>query len=213
MSKGFFKYLIIITANLIILTALLLLWTDKLELTFNNSIRLTEFFKILGVTAISIISIIIFLYYLNKKIFNTISIKIKAVIILTFLVSSYLYISYSIKVLKNTIINKNFRNEIAYKIKPKKFTNGTSAEKLTFREYQEIARINRYPKLPIKATNISYSHEYDGFLPDYRFTLTYEVPKNIIVNSIDFKKGDFSKYQTFKLIGNKKRVIYDEVEQ
>ena len=124
-----------------------------------------------------------------------------------------MYVDYSIKFAKNVIVNRQFRNEIADKIKPANgLANGTTAENLTIKEYQEIAGMNWFPKLPIEATNIMYNYQYDGFLPDYSFSLTYDLPKEMKVDTINYESGDFTKYQTFELIDNKKRVTYNEGE-
>ncbi len=70
-----------------------------------------------------------------------------------------------------------------------------------------------FPKLPDEAFNINYTYGYDGFLPDYLFTLTYDLPAQIKVDTINIKKGDFSKYQSFVTVDNIKRVRYSEGEQ
>ncbi len=214
MLKKSFKYLIIATVNLIILTALLAFWTDKLELTYNNLVRPLEFLKILGFTGLSLIGMRILVFYFRKKNIQTTRTILKSAMILTILISSYLYVDYSIKFVKNVIINRQFRNEIAHKIKPANgLANGTTAANLTIKEYQEIAGINQFPKLPIEATNITYNYQYDGFLPDYSFSLTYDLPIEMKVDSIKYTNGDFSKYQSFKIIDNKKRVTYEEYKQ
>lgn len=206
MLKKSFKYIIIAIVNLIVLTTLLAFWTDKLELTFNDFVRSLEFLKILGFTAFSLIGMRILVYFFRKKKIYATRTKLKSAIILTLLISSYLYVDYSIKFVKNVIVNRQFRNEIANKIKPaNRLANGTTAENLTIKEYQEIAGMNWFPKLPSEATNINYEYTYDGFLPDYSFTLTYDLPIGT--------KADTSKYQSFKIIDNKKRVTYREFEQ
>ena len=214
MLKKSFKYLFIATVNLIVLTALLAFWTDTLELTFNKFVRPLEFLKILGFTALSLIGMRILIFYFQKKNIQDIETKIKSAVFLTMLISSYLYVDYSIKVVKNGIVNRRFRSEIANKIK---LTNGlanwTTAKNLTYKEYQEISGINWFPKLPIEATNIMYNYQYDGFLPDYSFSLTYDLPKDMKVDTIKFENGDFTKSQTFEIADNKKRVTYTEGER
>lgn len=214
MFKKSIKYLIIATINLFFLTALLVFWTDKLELTFNELVRPFEFLKILGFTVFSLIGMGLLVYYFRKNNIHNLTTKLKFASLLTFLISSYLYLDYSIKFLDNVIVNRQFRQQISDKIRPSKgLANGTKAENLTIEEYQEIASMNWFPKLPIEATHIMYNYQYDGFLPDYSFTLTYDLPKEMNVESINVENGDFSKYQTFEIIGNKKRVTYYEREQ
>lgn len=214
MLKKSIKYLIIATINLIVLTALLAFWTDELELTFNDLVRPIEFFKILCFTVFSLIGMRLLVYYFRKNNIHNLTTKLKLASLLTFLISSYLYVDYSIKFVDNVIVNRQFRQQIADKIRPANgLANGTKAENLTIEEYQEIASMNWFPKLPIEATHIMYNYQYDGFLPDYSFTLTYDLPKEMNVESINFENGDFSKYQTFEIVGNKKRVTYNERER
>lgn len=214
MLKKTFKYLIVATVNLILLIVLLAFWTDKLELIFNDFVRPLEFLKILGFTMLSLIGMRILVFYFRKKNIQATRTKLKSAVLLTLLISSYLYVDYSIKFVKNVIVNRQFRNEIADKIKPANgLANGTTAENLAIKEYQEIANMNCFPKLPIEATNIMYNYQYDGFLPDYSFSLTYDLPKEMKVDTINYESGDFSKYQTFEIVDNKKRVTYNEVER
>lgn len=216
MLKKTFNYLdlVIASINLIILTTLLALWTDKLELIFNDFVRPIEFLKILGFSLLSLIAIRVMLYYFKKKNIYDTRKKLKSAILLSFLISSYLYVDYSIKIVKNIVINREFRNQITTKIKPVyKLAYGTKADNLNIREYQEISNINWFPKLPLEATNIKYSYEYDSFLPDYSLSLIYDLPKEMKVEIINYKNGDFSKSQTFEVIGNNKHVTYNECEQ
>lgn len=214
MLKKSIKYLIIAAVNLIILSALLASWTDELELTFNEMVRPIEFLKILGFTTLSLIGMRILVFYFRKKNLQVTRTKLKFSILLTILISSYVYVDYSVKLVENVSVNRQFRNEIVSKIKPAKgLANGTTALNLTNKEYQKIAEMNWFPKLPIEATNIMYNYQYDGFLPDYSFTLTYNLPKKMKVDIINYESGDFSKYQTFEIVDDKKRVTYNESEQ
>jgi hypothetical protein len=112
------------------------------------------------------------------------------------------------------IVSRQIRNQIADKIKPSnELANGTKGDSLTIKEYQQITKIYWFPKLPNEASNIQYSYSYDGFLPDYLFTVKYDLPAQIKVDTINDKKGDFSKYQSFVIIDDIKRVTYSESEQ
>ena len=214
MFKKSLRYIIVVTVNLILLTVLLALWTDKLELTFNDWVRPREFLKILGFSLVSLIAIRILVSFFRHRNITNKNSKIKIAALLTFLISSYLYIDYSIKVISNVVVHRQFRNQIADKIKPSnELANGTKADNLTIKEYQQITKMYWFPKLPIEASNIHYNYSYDGFLPDYLFTLTYDLPIQQIVDAINYKKGDFSKSQSFIIVDNKKRVTYSEYEQ
>jgi len=211
MFKKSIKYLVISFVNLIILTIMLAYWTDKVELTFNNFVRPIEFLKIIGFTILSLIIISISIPIYSKYRINSIKKRVVISSIITILISSYLYINYSSKIIQNRFVNNEIRLGVSKKIKSlNKLSFGTKSEKLTNEEYNEITNINWFPKLTKSAKNISYSYTYDGFLPDYSFTLNYDLPKNINVDTINVKDGNFSKSCQFKIIGNTKRVEYYE---
>jgi hypothetical protein len=90
---------------------------------------------------------------------------------------------------------------------------GTAAEALTIDEYREIARMNRLPDLSAKARNIQYVYQVDGFFPDYTFTLIYDLPKEIKVDTFNYREGDFSKYQSVTAIGPINRITYTQANQ
>ena len=214
MLKKSIKYLIIATINLIVLTVLLVFWTDELELTFNDLVRPIECLKIFGFTVLSLIGMRLLVYYFRKKHIYNLTTKLILASLLTIFISSYLYVDYSNKFINNVIVNRQFRQQIAEKIKVASgHAHGTLAENLTIEEYQEIRSMTWFPILPIEATNIMFSYQYDGFLPDYSFMLRYDLPKEMNVDSINFEKLDFSKHQTFEIVGNKKRVTYCEEER
>ncbi|HBI00300.1 MAG TPA: hypothetical protein PK637_10550 [Flavobacteriales bacterium] len=211
--KKSIKYILIAAINLIVLTALLALWTDKLELLFNDLVRPIEFLKILSFTVLSLLGMRLLVYYFRKKNIQNLSTKMKMAALLTFLTSSYLYIDYSVKLINNKVVNRHFREQITAKIKPVNgLAHGSTAENLTIEEYHEIANMNWFPKIPLEATQIMYNYQYDGFLPDYSFILVYYLPIEMKVERINHTNGDFSKNQSYEIVGNRKRVVYEEVE-
>jgi hypothetical protein len=203
------KYLIISVINLTILTGMLAYWTDFVELSFNSLVRPIEFLKIIGFTFLSLIGMRIAVGFFRKR--NTpIKKRIQTSAFLTILISSSLYFNYSKKIYENRIQNRAIRNGLALKIVSiNSFANGTKADNLTFGEYQEITRIKWFPKLPKNADSISYYYIYDGFLPDYSFNVSYNLPNNVAIDSIEFKYGNIE----IDTLGNKKRISYTEFVQ
>lgn len=119
--------------NLVILTVLLALWADKLELIFNELVRPIEFLKVLGITAISLVGVRLLLFYARRKNINSTSFGIKGAIVITLITSSYLYANY-IQKLIHVAINDELRKSIAGKIKPaNRLTNGTMANNLSLK--------------------------------------------------------------------------------
>lgn len=215
MLKKYLKYLIITFINFSILTFLLSIWTDDFELEFNNLVRPIEFLKIIGISILSLIFLRITVQKIYKR-FDIQSLKEKFLIstLLILLISIFLYIDYGIKIYKNRFLDKELRDSIVKKIEPVSYglAYGNQAQNLTQREYIEISKSNWFPDLPKNAKNISYSYNYDGVLPDYSFSLSYDLPKEIDVDTMSYKSKQFSKGQSFEIIGNKKRVYYYEWE-
>lgn len=203
------KYLVIVLINLIILTGLLAYWTDFVELTFNSLVRPIEFLKIIGFTLLSLIGIRIAIGFFRKR--NTsFKKRIQISALITILTSSLLYFNYSKKIYENRIQKRELREKLAMKIEPANgLAYGTKANNLTFEEYQEITRIKWFPKLQKNADSISYYYTYDGFLPDYSFTVSYSLPNTIEIDSTEFKYGKIK----IETIGNKKRISYSEYVQ
>lgn len=161
----------------------------------------------------SLIAIRIAISFFHYRNITSVSFKIKIATILTFLISAYLYIDYSAKIINNVIIDRQFRNQISKKIIHSKLLEGTIGNNLTFKEYQQISKMYWFPTLPKEASNIQYSFSCEGFLNDYLFELTYDLPIETKVEAIDYNKSGFSKFQSSEIIDNKRRVTYSESQQ
>ena len=206
MIRKSIKYLIVVFINLVILTGLLAYWTDNVELTFNSHVRPIEFLEILGFTLLSLIGIRIAIGFFRK---SNISIKkrIQISVLITIMISSILYFNYSKKIYENRIKHSEVRRELSMKIKPADgLVHATTADNLTFEEYQEITEINWFPKLQKEADSISYYYTHDGFISDYSFRISYNLPKNIEIDSTQFKYGEIE----IETIRNKKRISYSK---
>ena len=205
------KYLIVSLVNLAVLTILLALWTDDLELTFNPFVRPLEFLRILAFCFLSLIAVRLYSFYLRKKGITMVSIKIEGAVVLTILISSYLYIVYAQRIVSNVIIKGALREQLAGKIKPcAGLANGTQAAGLTIKEYLTIVALTRFPPLPPAASNIEYRYQFDGFLPDYSLLLIYDVQSETPVATYDRSDGRYSNSQSVEVIGSIKRVTYGE---
>jgi cytochrome c-type biogenesis protein CcmE len=214
MLKKIRKYVIVIAANLVILVALLMLWTDELELTFNKIVRGIEVFKIAGFGVLTVIGIVILVNFYKRRNIKSQRLKIVIAVIVTLMLSSYLYIDYLRKVVDHVIINGQLRKQIAAKIQPAELlAYGTMARGLSIEEYVQIKKICGFPALPLEASNIQYKYSYDGFLPDYLLELRYELPVGMKVDTIDYVHGDFSRKQSCQIVGDRKIVSYSECEQ
>ncbi len=212
MIKKSLKYLVIILTNLLVLISLLVIWTDKLEIKFNSWIRLIEVLKLLGISILGLPLLRLLVEVFRKLKINSVKKRIGISICLILCLSIYFYVDYGLKIYSNRIVNNELRDGIIKKIKPVEFglAYGNKAENLTNNEYTEITKMKWFPKLPKEAENISYSYDYDGFLPDYSFSLVYDLPKVMKVDTLNYKNGTFSKSRNFEVIGNTKRVTYFE---
>ncbi|WP_282075022.1 hypothetical protein [Maribacter aquivivus] len=140
--------------------------------------------------------------------------RIKISVILMLLISLYFYVDYSIKIYTNRVANGELRNGIMEKVSPVKngLGFGTKANNLTRKEYSEITKVSWFKKIPNTAENIDYRYSYEGFLPDYSFSVSYDLPKESQVDTLNFVDGSFSKKQSFKVVGDKVRVSYYELQ-
>ena len=82
---------------------------------------------------------------------------------------------YNLKNLGSRIINGNSRQELCRKIVDANYlANGTKANNLTIKEYNQIRNLITLPSLPQEAYEIGYLYSYDGFLPDYTKEVIYK---------------------------------------
>lgn len=213
MLRRSIKYLIIVVVNLAIPTVLLVLWTDELELTFNEIVRGIEIFKIAGFGILSVIGIGIVIYVFRRRKIKSGGLKFAFAVMVTLAISSYLYVDYSGKVIDHVMVNRKFRKQVADKIQPlRELAYGTTARNLTIEEYRQIRKICGFPELPSEASDIQYKYSYDGFLPDYSLELIYNLPVWTKVDAINYQNKNFSRYQSFEMVGDGKRVSYVEYE-
>jgi len=210
MIKKSLKYILIAGVNATILTIMLVIWTDKLELTFNTYVRPIEFLKIIGLTILSLIGMRVLIVILNKRAVVALPRKkVLCSIALTLAISSYLYGVYAIKV--SSRLFDQTRQNLTEKIEDiQLLAYGTKADNLTKEEYSILQDITWFPEIPNSANKISYLYTYDGFLPDYTFQLTYEVPEGTDIEEIDYEKGDFSRSQKVEIKEGRKLVSYEE---
>ena len=204
------KYVGVATGNMLVLTGMLALWTDPLELTFHELARPVEFLKVLGVSALALLAMFLLAFFLRRVSFTNVT-KVIVASLLTMAISSELYMSYSRCVLHNVIFQGRLRAQIAGKIRPSRgLANGTKAGHLSIDEYREVARTAGFPDIPQTASDIKYDLQYDGFLPDFALDITYEVPQATKISSSEHSSRRYTRSQTVEVTGGNKRVSYHE---
>jgi len=87
---------------------------------------------------------------------------------------------------------------------------GTTATGLTLEEYNLLRELQPFEAAPPQATNITYVYAYDGFLADYLFELSYDVPASTPVKVMDVEEDRFEKTQRVDTLENHLRVHYSE---
>lgn len=205
-------YIFIAIINWVFLRYLLKISTDTLDVQIEESYTGIGILIITIVTFLSLVGMRVFVFIVRKKTLQE-QTKIKVATIITLTISSFLYVHYLTKYKNDIIANGNFRNQIALKVKKSDWFFGTQAINLTLKEYQEIKRkIKKLPNLPREATSIDYYYEYDGFLSDYNFSLEYNLPKHVKLDTVNYKKDGYTKTQSFIFLKNKKRIKYSEVQ-
>ncbi len=184
---------------------------DKFDDEFNGGIFYIDSLKLIGISIIGIISLRVAVSIFQKRQIKSTRKRISISILIILCISSYFYVTYGSKIYHNQFLNKELRAGIMNKIIPYEGSwFGDKAENLTEKEYIEVTKVKWFPKLPKGAQNISYDYEYEGFLPDYSFSISYDLPINSEVETINYENKTFTKSQTFEIVGNKKRVTYSE---
>ena len=108
------------------------------------------------------------------------------------------------------IVHTELRSSIMLKMIPKTgYQNGSAARNLTNDEYHEITRMNSFPHLPIEARHIDYSFYYDGFLPDFSLSISYDLPLEMKIDTFTTKQGEFLEFRTTERKGDHQRVNYN----
>jgi hypothetical protein len=211
MIKKALKYIAIVLVNWMILLFLLYAWVDDFELEFNSGVFFSEYVDITVISLLSVLILRIAVFVFQRQKITSLKLKIGLSIIIVILIHSSFYIDYGKKVYQHQFVNKELRERVVSKVIPYDGSwFGMRAENLTSLEYLEITKIKWFPKVPKEAQNISYDYEYEGFLPDYSFSLSYDLPMDIAIDTMKYKDGTFSKSRYFEIVGNKKRVTYTE---
>lgn len=120
---------------------------------------------------------------------------------------------FNIKNIASRILSdKNERIILCEKIKDANYlAHGTTAEELTFKEYNQIRNLIYLPSIPDKSYDISYLYSYDGFLPDYTIQISYKLPKEIKVEVYNKEAGyDFGEGRRIEEFENYNLVHYSE---
>lgn len=208
------KYFIVIIVNVILLSILLLLWTDKLEITINDGVRFWEVLQILWVNFLALFSINIVFYVFKRTILQIGVSRVIITVLITFLFSSNLYFKYVNSFIKNRFDNIVIRKSLAMKIaKLDRNFNGNKGVGLNIVEYNFIKRSLPNVNLPSQALNINYAFQPVEFNGDYLFSLVYDIPKTTPIDTFTFNKSSFSKSQTFEILDSFKRVNYQQQQQ
>jgi hypothetical protein len=210
------KYFIVLGINALVLWLLMLIWTDRIELILCYDIRNWEGLKILAFSFLCIIGVGGVLTYCKNKNITEPYQKMKITAVVCVGICSYLYVTYLYKIANNLVLCSALRSAIVKKMDDKGMLNGysSSAKNLNFREYQEIKTTANLPDISEQASRITYSRSEDNFMPDYYFSLSYDLPKSIKIDT--FHEGteeDYSRSQTVTFFADKQRVDYKVSEQ
>ncbi len=203
------KYLLIVFANLIILSVLIVLWADPLQIRISQWQVAKGVLYILTVTFLSMIGIRILVAIFRRRHIE-IRKRIRISVIFTLLISSWLYFGYSIKAINNRIIYRNARSLALLKIRENNIpgSSGFYAQNLTWDEYQQIAKIKGFKKVPKDASDIHISYTISGMQGDYQFDLEYHLPVGSKVDEIEYIVGDIIERQIMEETPEKVKVIY-----
>lgn len=176
-------YLLLLAINFMVLLALTWLSIDELVSKVDTDVLIISFFKYTGLTVIIMVALLV-AYSLGIHFKFSKSKQIQYAVYLTLLISGYAYVTNVQAIVKNNIMAREFREQLANKIHKKSLsTVGYNSDSLSYKEYETIRPYNWFPALQPEATNISFSYVADGFLPDYSFSLSYYLKPDTKVDS------------------------------
>ncbi|MDC8003470.1 hypothetical protein POV27_05370 [Aureisphaera galaxeae] len=206
------KYFVITFLNAGMLLFLLFYWVDLIEITFDEWQVFIDLFWLFLYTLSNLVVLRLLVSFFRWRKFGSLRKKMIISVLVTLLASSSLYYRYLGKVYENKIVNVEVRESLNNKITEVEggLANGHKAENLTYEEYMYITELNWFPEVPEAASRISYSYDYDGFLPDYSFSLEYDLPLEVQVDTMSYEGEQFMKGRSFEIIDGKKRVSYYE---
>lgn len=208
------KYLLIALINAFLLFLLLFLSLDGLALKLGQvqSYKFVmTFFKIIGINLLYLCLNVILLYVLKKNELISNRKKVAYSILLAFFLSAYFYVGCTKEYILNKWINRTLRTTISAKIEPTHILQfGTKADSLSWEEIQELKKNIYFPPIPPTAKDISYQYSYDGFLPDFEFELIYFVPLSQEIKEIQIEERDYNQSQKVEILGDMKKVRYEE---
>ncbi len=211
MFRKSLKYITIAGVNSFFLILLYGASQDELTAALDSYGALGALFTVTVIFFLSLIGMRVLVGWINKKgQHDLLRKKVKYSILLTLIISAYFYVSYSAKVYKCLFDER--RASVIAKIEPAyMLAYGTKADSLTYQEYTLLMEVTGwFPELPSSSTNISYFYTYDGFLPDYTFRLTYEVPLEEEIELIHNDNGSFDQSRSFEIVDGRKVVTYSE---
>ena len=207
------KYITTILVNFAVLLGLLRLWIDPFELALSPGVFFNEIFKIIEFSILSLIGLRILVIFFRKRNIQSVKQKIKYATLLTVVICSYLYVGYAVKIINNRFLNNKLRTELLDKTVIQRFNrfDNTFGKNLNIKEYRQIARILKLPKLQSEAKNIEYDCSKSGFLGyEYSISVTYNLPLDTEIEEINYSKDDFIKSQSVKKQNKTLRVKFEE---
>ncbi|MDI3319301.1 hypothetical protein [Pinibacter soli] len=211
MLKKSLKYLLIILINFLILNLLLLWWTDDIEL-ITGWARPVEFLKLSGFSLLACVLLRLLVVYFRRKNIQPVSKRLKIAAIVTILLSSYFYVHYFSKIRTNRFLNGQVRDSAAKKVRlSSKMVSGYKADNLTIQEYNELIKATWFPSLPKEATAIQLSYDYYIFPPDYVFSLSYDLPPTIKIDTFTYHDKNFEKSQHTYIESNVQKVDFEQM--
>lgn len=96
------------------------------------------------------------------------------------------------------------------KFKPEhQLSEGHSMYGLSINEYKLVQKYWKgFPDIPEQAFNINYQYSYDGFLPDCMFSMDYEIPLSVKVDTFSFRSSSTKEYNLVTIHDSSQKINY-----
>jgi hypothetical protein len=211
MLKRSIKYLVIVFINAVALYLYLSYWPDKFDHDYGPFLYvLGEYLKIFAVSFIGLGLMRLLSYLIGRKTDERkIFLKTTLSVLVILALSTPLYWDYYNKHLER--VEDLLRQQLLSKISDGDFlAMGSRGSGLTRKEYSKLIELAGFPKIHETASQISYAHYFDGFLPDFLLKLEYVVPDTVKIDTVTINKPQYHKtIKTFSHAEGQK-VVYEE---
>lgn len=209
--KKSLKYIAIASINLVLIWCLTWLTLDDLHDHFTSGYFSFSYLPDAFLFAVTLLVMKFLSIWINNKRPNWLTKrKILYASAWTILISAYVYFGLLSTLVQHHIIQDRDWVETKFQGGSEHFFNGGSGAGLAYSEYQVLVEEYSFRSIPAEARNISFSYWYEGFLPDFSISLTYDLPADYDVKPLDVEEDQYERSRVWSIEDGVLRVRENE---